>query len=313
MKIVFMGTAEFACPSLEALAGAREHTVAGVVTQPDRPSGRELRLTPSPVKRTALKHHFPIFQPDRVREKSFIETLRYLKPELIVVIAYGQILPKEILELPRHGCINLHGSLLPKHRGASPIQAALLHGDKVTGVTTMFMDEGLDTGDILLQEKTRIKDEDNAQSLHDRLAPLGAKLLLETIELIARGKAVRKPQDHSKASVCKKLKRENGKIDWTMSAEELWNRVRAYNPWPTAFTYIPAERRPKLLKIWKATVTTEKPHPPGTVVRLEEKGITVATGKDALLIEQLQLEGGRRMSAKEFFRGRHLQVGTVLI
>ena len=242
MNVVFIGTAEFACPSIEALVAAREHRVEAVVTQPDRPSGREMKLTPSPVKEVALKHHLQIFQPEQIKTPAFIQTLSYLHPELIVVVAYGQILPKEILQLPKHGCVNVHGSLLPKYRGASPIQSALLHGDAATGVTTMFMDEGLDTGDIIQQAHESIRPDDNARLLHDRLAQLGSKLLLQTVDLIASGKAPRIAQENSQAIVCKKLTKVDGRMDWSLPARELWNRVRAFNPWPGSFCHLQTRR-----------------------------------------------------------------------
>lgn len=306
-----MGTAEFACPSLEALAANRSHSIAGVVTQPDRPRGRELKPSPSPVKLVSLKHHFTIHQPQRVREPAFVETLRYLKPDLIVVIAYGQILPRGVLELPRHGCVNVHGSLLPKYRGASPIQSAILHGETETGVTTMFMDEGMDTGDIILQETIPIEPGDTAKTLHDRLAPLGAELLLKTIAFIGRDIAPRHPQDSTQASVCKRLTKEDGRIDWTLPARELHNRVRAFNPWPSAFTDLDTPRGRKMLKVWSASLTADRAHPPGTVVQIGADGIVVATGDGGLALQEVQLEGGRRQSAGEFLRGHDVQVGTV--
>jgi methionyl-tRNA formyltransferase len=311
MDIVFLGTADFACPSLAALASAREHKLLAVVTQPDRPAGRDLKPTPPPVKQLALKHDLPILQPERIKTPSFVATLRTLSPELIVVIAYGQILPKDVLALPKHGCVNVHGSLLPKYRGASPVQSALLHGERETGVTTMFMDEGLDTGDIILQAQTPIADSDNASTLQDRLAEYGAKLLLRTIGLIADGNAPRQKQDDSQATACKKIKKEDGRLDWNLPARELWNRVRAFTPWPSAYCFIPTPRGRKLLKIWQAAAV-EQGGNPGAIARIEDTGILVGTGHGSLLIRELQLEGGRRLSATEFVRGHTISIGTVL-
>lgn len=311
MDIVFMGTADFACPSLESLSGSKEHHVLAVVTQPDRPRGRELKLTPSPVKQVALRHSFPVHQPARVRDVAFIETLRNLAPAVVVVIAYGQILPRDLLQLPAKGCINVHGSLLPKYRGASPIQAALLHGDSETGVTTMFMDEGLDTGDMILQDRIHIEPTDNAQTIHDRLAAQGAALLLKTLDLLASGKAPRVKQDNALATVCKKISKEDGRIDWNLPAREIWNRVRAFNPWPSAFAYLQTPKGRKLVKIWCAEIVPAVASKPGTVIRADKTGIVVGTGKDALTIRELQLEGGRRLPAAEFVTGHDVQVGTV--
>lgn len=307
-----MGTAEFACPSLDALASDEKHTVTAVITQPDRPRGRDLRLAASPVKELAITRHITIHQPERIKEPLFLDILHSHHPELIVVIAYGQILPKEILSLPKFGCVNVHGSLLPKYRGASPIQAAILHGETVTGVTTMFMDEGMDTGEIILQEAARIEPGDNAQTLHDRLAPLGAKLLLQTITLIESGNAPRKAQDVAQASVCKKLTKEDGRINWKLPARELWNRVRAFNPWPCAFTFVATPRGRKMLKVWSAEVADDRAHVPGTVVRIDNHGIVVAAGEGALALKEVQLEGGRRLSVREFLLGHGIELGTVL-
>jgi len=309
MDIVFLGTAAFACPSLEALAGASEHRIFAVVTQPDRPAGRGGKLTAPPVKETALRHRLLVLQPERVRDPSFVAWLRNARPELIVVIAYGQILPKEVLDLPRHGCVNVHGSLLPKYRGASPIQAALLHGETETGVTTMFMDEGLDTGDIILQSRVQIEPADDASTLQDRLAWEGAKLLLKSITLITCGEATRTKQDDAQATMCKKLRKEDGRIDWRMPAGAIWNRVRAFNPWPSAYCYLRLERGQKLVKIWEADVVPEVSGEPGSVVRLDKHGIVVATGGGGLRIRQLQMEGGRRQRADEFIRGHEVRVG----
>jgi methionyl-tRNA formyltransferase len=302
MTIVFMGTAELSCPSLEKLARDPRCRVVAVVTQPDKPKGRDLKLQPSPVKLLAQKLDLPLRQPAKAREEKFISELRDLKPDLIVVVAYGQILPQAILDLPKFGCINLHTSLLPKYRGASPIQSALLNGESETGVTIMKMDAGLDTGPILSQRATSILPEDDSQTLHDRLAQLGADLLLETIPDFLAGKISPRPQPAEGAGYAAKIKKEDGKIDWKQPAEKILDRLRAFTPWPGAFTFLQTEPKPLLLKIWKAEIIGRS-GPPGDVLQADKNGIIVACGENALRISQLQLEGGRRMSAQEFIAG----------
>src|SRR5665213_1923194 len=236
MKIVFMGTAELSCASLEKLAG--KFSVIAVVTQPDKPRGRELKLQFSPVKILAEKLKLPVVQPVKARDEKFISELRELQPDLIIVVAYGQILPQAILDLPRFGCVNVHTSLLPKYRGASPIQSAILNGEMETGVTIMEMDAGLDTGAIISQARTPILPADNSQTLHDRLAQLGAKLLVETIPDYVAGKILPKPQSAEGASYAAKIKKEDGKVEWNDPAEKILNRLRAFTPWPGAFTFL---------------------------------------------------------------------------
>jgi methionyl-tRNA formyltransferase len=310
MKIVFMGTAELSCASLEKLA--RYFSIAAVVTQPDKPKGRELKLQFSPVKILAEKLKLAILQPARARDEKFISELRGLKPDLIVVVAYGQILPQSILDLPKFGCLNVHTSLLPKYRGASPIQSAILNGETETGVTIMKMDVGLDTGEIISQTRTPILPEDNSQMLHDRLAQLGADLLVETIPDYVAGKILPKPQPAEGASYAAKIKKEHGKINWNEPAEKILNRLRAFTPWPGVFTFWNG----KLLKIWNAKFAWEiynKETPlvslgikTGTILSVDQKTIIVVCGKDYLVISELQLEGGRRMSAQEFLAGHPL-------
>ena len=327
MRIVFMGTAELSCASLEELA--KNFSLAAVVTQPDKPKGRELKLTPSPVKVRAEKLNLPVLQPAKARDEKFISELRALKPELIVVVAYGQILPQAILDLPPHGCLNVHTSLLPKYRGAAPIQWAIANGDAETGVTIMKMDAGLDTGPILTMRRTPILPADDSQTLHDRLAQLGAELLVETIPGHAAGKILPQPQPAEGASYAAKIKKEDGKIDWNSPAEKIWNRLRAFTPWPGGFTFLrSAEHRcsanrpppiqaepvlaapkPHLLKIWKAEVVAEKSGPPGEILSAAKTGIVVACGHGALQIVGLQREGGRRMSAEQFLAGHCLKCG----
>jgi methionyl-tRNA formyltransferase len=311
IKIVFMGTPELAAASLKALIASPGFQVLAVVTQPDQPKGRGLKLQPSPVKEVALQNNLPVLQPQRAREESFIAQLREYAPDLIAVAAYGQILPKAILDLPQFGCLNVHTSLLPKYRGAAPIQHSILNGDAETGVTIMKMDVGLDTGDILTQEKTAIEASDNSQALHDRLAKIGAELLVSTIPDYVCGKVQPRPQPEG-ASYASKIKKQDGQIDWNQPARVIWNRVRALMPWPGAFTHIPAQPQPQLLKIWESE-PAERTGSPGEILQADKNGIIVACGEGALRISILQREGGRRMSAAEFLAGHPLPVGQKLV
>ena len=279
MKIVFMGTAELSCASLEKLAANGNFSVAAVVTQPDKPKGRDLRLTPSPVKVLAEKLNLPVLQPLKARDEQFITQIRDLQPDLMVVVAYGQILPQRLLDVPRHGCLNVHTSLLPKYRGAAPIQWAIADGEPETGVTLMKMDAGLDTGPVLAIRRTPILPADDSQTLHDRLAQLGAELLVETIPAYMAGTLVPRPQPESGANYAAKIKKEDGRIDWTWPAEKIWNRLRAFTPWPGAFAFLPAEPKPQLLKIWKAGVAAASA-PPGTVVAADQAGIVGAAARE---------------------------------
>ena len=311
LRIIFMGTAELACASLTALTQSPAFKVLAVVTQPDRPKGRDLKLQPSPVKESALRLGLPVLQPERARNENFVQDLRKLQPDLIVVAAYGQILPPAILELPRLGCLNVHTSLLPKYRGASPIQSALLNDESETGVTIMKMDAGLDTGDILAQQPTPITPGDDAQTLHDRLANIGAELLVRTLPEYAAGKIEPRPQPAEGVSYAPKITKQDGRLDWTQPARSLWNRIRAFTPWPGAFTYLPAQPKPHLLKIWQAEVI-EQSGQPGEIMQAEKSGIVVACGRGALRILKLQLEGGRRLTAQEFLAGHELKPGQRL-
>lgn len=308
-KIVFFGTPSFAIPILKSLLEGPDEVIA-VVTQPDREKGRGRKVIPSPVKELALQHGITPLQPEKVREGAFQESLKALRPELIVVAAYGQILPKPILETPAYGAVNVHASLLPKYRGAAPIVWAILEGEKVTGVTTMLMDEGMDTGAILLQRETLIDAEETAETLHDRLALLGAPLLTETVEGMKRGDIHPIPQDHSKASYAPPLKKEDGRVDWRKEAKEIDLQVRAFNPWPGAFTTWDG----RLLKIYYGGVREGRPGgKAGTVVWVGSDFIEVETGKDSFLIKEVQLEGKRRMSVRDFLAGHSIPVGTVFI
>ena len=312
LRIIFMGTARLACASLEALTREPGFSVAAVVTQPDRPKGRALHPQPPPVKECALGAKLPVLQPLRAREEAFIEELRRLQPDLIVVAAYGQILPQSILEIPRFGCLNVHTSLLPKYRGAAPIQWAILEGESETGVTIMKMDAGLDTGDILTQQATPVQAEDDAQTLHDRLAQIGAELLAPTIRDLVAGKITPRPQPAGGVSHARKLTKEDGRLDWALPARVLWNRIRALTPWPGAFTHLPDQPHPHLLKIWRAEVAAGS-GAPGGILQADKAGIVVACGQEALRVLELQREGGRRMSAAEFVAGHPLKPGANLL
>lgn len=309
-RIIFFGTPSFAVPTLQSLLQGQDEVVA-VVTQPDRGKGRGQKIFPSPVKEFILQHgkyELFIFQPESVKEKTFQERLRELHPELFVVVAYGQILPMSLLKIPKYGAINVHASLLPKYRGAAPIAWAILNGEKTTGVTTMIMDEGMDTGDILLQTEIPIGKEETAETLHNRLASLGAQLLLETLERMKVGDVHPIPQDHSKATYAPLLKKEDGQIDWRKEAEEIDRRVRAFNPWPGAFTSWEGQ----LLKIYRGEIRKRAPAgKAGTVIWVGSDFIEVETGKDSFFIKEVQLEGKRRMTVRDFLSGHPIAIGTV--
>ena len=296
MRIVFIGTGEIGVPTLRALLNS-EHEVVAVVTQPDKRVGREQRIEPPPIKKEIAKTRIPILQPARIKDQQATEEIRDSAPDVVVVIAYGQVLPRDVLEIPHLACLNLHASLLPRWRGAAPIQAAIAAGDCETGITAMYMDEGLDTGDILLQRNSEILPNDTGGSLHDRLAQIAPEALLESLRLVAAGNAPRIPQDNACATYAPKLKREHGLIDWSESAEAIERKIRAYNPWPGAFMKVDHQN----LKVFSASVVDLNGQA-GEVLRSDED-LIVATGKDALSLAEVQLEGKRRMSAAEFLRG----------
>lgn len=312
LRIIFMGTAELACASLDALAKSQEFNVIAVVTQPDKPKGRDLKLQSSAVKALALKLNLPVLQPIKARAEDFVTTLRELKPDLIVVVAYGQILPQAILDLPRLGCLNVHTSLLPKYRGAAPIQWAILEDEPETGVTIMKMDAGLDSGDILTQTQTPIQPDDDSQTLHDRLAILGAELLTQTIPNVAAKSILPRKQPTEGSSYARKISKEDGKLNWNEPARKLWNQIRAFTPWPGAFTFQTVGENKRLLKIWQAEVVETSSNEPGKILQADKSGIVVACGANALRILSLQREGGRRLSAQEFLAGNPIQVGDKL-
>lgn len=310
MNIIFMGTAELSCASLERLAGDRQFKIAAVVTQPDKPRGRELNLQPPPVKVLAQNLGLRVLQPPKARDEAFIFELRAAKPELIVVAAYGHILPQAILDLPSFGCLNVHTSLLPKYRGAAPIQWAIADGETLTGVTIMKMDAGMDTGAILAQRRTPILPEDDSASLHNRLAQLGAELLLETIPGYVAGNIQPNAQPEG-ASYAPKIKKEDGHINWNLPARTIFNRMRAFRPWPGAFTFLNREPRALLLKIWQADVADMK-GPAGQILSADEGGIVIGCGENALRVTELQLEGGRRLRTREFLTGHSVRAGESL-
>ncbi len=308
MRIVFMGTPDFAVSSLEALIKS-DHPVVGVVTQPDRPKGRGGEFASSPVKLVSQRERIPLLQPTKMKDPAFLEALRGWHPDLIAVAAFGRILPAAILQLPRSGCINVHASLLPKYRGAGPIQWAIINGEDETGISTMFMDEGMDTGDILLQKSLPIRPDDTAGSLSARLAELGGRLLIDTIGQLQAGTVVRRPQDNSRASMAPLLKKEDGLIDWTLSASEIERRLRGMTPWPGLYTFAGDER----WTIWRAVpLDSMTAAPPGRVTGVTKEGIAVATGAGVLLITEMQPANGRRMAAGQYLAGHRIASGLQL-
>jgi len=300
MRIVFIGAGEIGVPTLQVLLRSSEHQLTGVVTQLDKPVGRTQCIEPTPIKRALAGSRVPILQPERIKDRQAIEEIRALQPDAIVVMAYGQILPREVLKIPSIACLNLHASLLPRWRGAAPIQAAIAAGDSETGVTVMYMAEGLDTGDVLLRRKTDILPTDTGGSLHDRLAQVAPAALLETLQMLAKRNAPRIPQDNALATYAPKLTRDDGKIDWSEPAEIIERKIRAFNPWPGAFTEI-ASRRTRKLKIFSAEIV-DLSAKPGEFLR-SEKELIVAAGKNALSLNEVQPEGKRRMDAAAFLRG----------
>ncbi len=300
MRIVFIGAGEIGVPTLQALLRSSEHRVIGVVTQPDKPVGRTQQIEPPPIKRALAGTKMSILQPARIKDRQAIEEIRALRPEAILVMAYGQILPRELLDIPLVACLNLHASLLPRWRGAAPIQAAIVAGDPETGITVMYMAEGLDTGDILLQRKIEILLADTGGSLHDRLAQIAPEALLDALQMLAKGNAPPIPQDNALATYAPKLTRDDGKIDWSEPAEIIERKIRAFNPWPGAFMTIPANGA-RNLKIFSATLIDLRGRP-GEILRSQNE-LVVAAGKGALSLREVQLEGKRRMNASEFLRG----------
>lgn len=312
MRIVFAGTGEFGVPCLEALVASDEHFVLSVITQPDRPAGRAQKLLASPIKECALRHQLTVFQPEDVNSATSLSQIRYQKPDLMVVVAYGQILKKPILELPELGCWNVHGSLLPKYRGASPIAAAVRDLQKRTGVTIMQMNEGLDTGDILGKVATRIRPGETTGLLHDRLAKKAGPLLLYLLERVKKGKLKSARQNSQEASVAPRMKKEDGKIDWAKNPEEIDAHIRAMQPWPGAYAWVPDGTDQKMLKIFSVILSKRAKGKPGEIVEINSHGILVAAKKGGVLLREVQLEGRKRMSAVEYSRGAGIVAGLQL-
>lgn len=308
MKVIFMGTPDFAVGTLEEIIKAG-HEVALVVTQPDKPRGRSGALQFPPVKECAVAHGIEVFQPKKIREEENVEYLRKYHADIIVVAAFGQLLPKSILDMPKYGCINVHASLLPKYRGAAPIQWSVINGDAVTGVTIMQMDVGMDTGDMIATREVVIDEEETGGGLFDKLAEVGAKLCVDTLIEIESGTATRTPQNHEEATHVSMISKELGNVDWNKSAVEIERLIRGLNPWPSAFTQLDD----KTFKLWKAKVVDENTDKkPGTIVRVGKDCLAVQTGEGLLSLLEVQLEGKKRMEVDAFLRGYQVEEGTCL-
>ena len=306
MRVIFMGTPDFAVGTLEEIVAAG-HEVVLVVSQPDKAVGRSKALKYTPVKACALAHGIEVYQPERVRNEECIEYLRSYEPDIIIVEAFGQLIPKAILDMPCYGCVNVHASLLPKYRGAAPIQWAVINGDPVTGVTTMRMDEGLDTGDMIMKREVALREDETGGSLFERLSEAGAKLCVETMAAIENGTAGYTPQDHEQATHTKKIYKEMGSIDWSRDAQTIECLIRGLDPWPSAYTRL----NDRTLKIWKAKVIAgDSDMPPGCIVKADREGLLVQTGEGMLLLTEVQLEGKKRMSAEAFLNGCPVEAGT---
>jgi methionyl-tRNA formyltransferase len=309
-KIVFMGTPDFSVPVLQSLLRA-EYDVIAVVTQPDRPVGRKRVLTPPPVKAEAMKHNIPVYQPEKIRNQEDLDKILSLNPDLIVTAAFGQILPKELLDAPAYGCINVHASLLPELRGGAPIHYSIIQGKKKTGVTIMYMVERLDAGDMISQVEVEIEETDHVGTLHDKLSAAGSKLLIDTLPDLLKGKLVASKQDDSKATFARNIKREQERIDWTKTGEEIYNHIRGMHPWPVAYTTLAGA----VMKIWWGEKISSKPSNPGEIIEVQKDGFVVSTGNDvAIKITDLQPSGKKRMSAVDYLRGAgaHLEEGMKL-
>lgn len=308
MRIIFMGTPDFAVPALDALAEGG-HQVIAVVTQPDKPKGRGKAVLMPPVKERALALGIPVYQPVRVREEGFIRQLEEMEPDAMVVAAFGQILPEKILKLPRYGCINIHASLLPKYRGAAPIQWAVINGEKETGITTMMMDKGLDTGDMLERTVIPIEEKETGGSLHDKLSAAGGPLILSTLKKLEEGTLVPVPQTEENTCYAKMLDKAMGEINWNQEAEQIERLIRGLNPWPSAYTFLNG----KTLKLWQAGVLAQEyDGVPGQVIQAEKGELLIKTGKGTLKVQSLQLEGKKRMDADAFLRGCRIDAGIIL-
>ncbi len=304
LRTVFMGTPDFALQTLQGLIDAGCNMV-GVYTQPDRPKGRGKQLAAPPIKALAQKYDIPVYQPLKLRQPEAVAELEALAPDLIVVVAYGQILPKSVLDIPAHGCINVHASLLPRYRGAAPINKAIIDGETVTGITTMYMDVGLDTGDMLVKKSLPIGSQETAGELHDRLASLGRETMEETLQQLCAGSLQREVQDDAQSTYASMMKKADGRIDWNLSASAVHNHVRGLDPWPGAYTTISGE----LLKLAGTSPEETNAGEPGSIVSADQNGVRIACGSGTLLVKQLQLAGRKRLAAGDFLRGCNLEPG----
>lgn len=307
MNVVFMGTPEFAVPTLEALV--KEHNVTAVVTQPDKPKGRGKKMMFSAVKEKALEYGLTVYQPEKVKDSDFVQVLKELAPDIMVVVAFGQILSEEILNIPKYGCINVHGSLLPEYRGAAPIQWSIIHGREYGGVTTMYMAKGLDSGDMILKAQEKIRDDDTYGSLYDRLSVIGADLLIKTLELIESGEAPRTPQNEAEATTAPMITREMEHIDWNKRAVDIVNLIKGLNPQPVAHTLLKGEK----LKIWFAEKEGNGyTGTPGEIVDVRKKDFVVMTADGAVAVKEVQAQGGKKMTTDAYMRGHAIDKGTIL-
>ena len=308
MKIVFMGTPDIAVGCLQKIIDEK-HEILGVVTQPDKPVGRGKKLGMPPVKELALKYDIPVYQPVKARDEEFVKVLKDLNPDLIVVVAFGQILPKSILDIPKFGCVNVHVSLLPKYRGAAPINWVIINGEEKTGVTTMYMDEGLDTGDMILTSEFALDDEITAGELHDIMKEEGAKVLKETIDLIEKGEAPRIKQNHDEFTYAPMMSKSLGQIDYSKSAKDIHNLVRGVNPWPSAYTTYDNQT----MKVWKTKVLREtSDKEPGTIISVDKEGIKVSTKDNVILIKEIQMPGKKRVLVEEYIKGNSIEANKIL-
>lgn len=308
MRILFMGTPDIAVGCLQKIIDEK-HDIIGVVTQPDKPVGRGKKMGMPPVKELALKYDLPVYQPIKARDEEFVNRLKDLNPDLIVVVAFGQILPKSILDIPKFGCVNVHVSLLPKYRGAAPINWVIINGEDKTGVTTMYMDEGLDTGDMILTSEFELNDEITAGELHDIMKVEGAKVLKETIDLIEKGEAPRIPQNHEEFTYAPMMNKTLGQIDFSKSAKDIHNLVRGVNPWPSAYTTYKGQT----MKIWKTKVLSESSDKvPGTILKVDKEGIRVSTKDNVILISEIQMPGKKRVLVEEYIKGNSIETNEIL-
>lgn len=307
IRTIFMGTPDFALQTLQGLIDAGCNLI-GVYTQPDRPKGRGKQLAAPPIKELALQHDIPVYQPHKLRQPDAVAELEALAPDLIVVVAYGQILPKSVLDIPRYGCINVHASLLPRYRGAAPINKAIIDGETETGITTMYMDVGLDTGDMLIKKSLTIGPQETAGELHDRLAVLGRETMAETLQQLCAGTLQREVQDDDLSTYASMMKKEDGRINWGCSAVEVHNQIRGLDPWPGAYTSLNGE----LLKLARTSPKDTAGGKPGSIMSADNNGVSIACGTGTLLVKELQLAGRKRLAAADFLRGCPLEPGTLL-